>query len=150
MCLCVCECVSLKYSHYFPFLQEAEKSFRFYRNVSSSNASSKVDPMLQHELSKLTCAYTEVKSKDSEIPTDASLKISDFINRPFAICCILMLAHELDGEFTMISFASVIFSKSGSSLFSPGMSSIIVTFIQLIGTYVSSLFIDRLGRKVRI
>lgn len=130
-------------------LQEAEKSFRFYRNVSP-NTNSKVDPMLQHELSKLKCAYTEVKSKDPEIAPDTSLKISDFMNRPFAICCILMVAHELDGEFTMISYAGIIFSKSGSSLFSPGISSIIVTFIQLIGTYVSSLFIDRLGRKVNL
>lgn len=103
--------------------------------------------MLQHEFSKLKCAYTEVNSTDPEISTKPSLKISNFMNRPFAICCILMLAHELDGEFAMISYAGVIFSKC-SSFFSPGISSIIVTFIQLIGTYVSSLFIDRVGRKV--
>lgn len=129
------------------FLQEAEKSFNFYRNVPS-DVDSKVDPMLQHELSKLKCAYSEVKSKDAEDSPDAPLKISDFMNRAFGICCILMVAHEIDGEFTMVSYASVIFAKSGSSMFSPGVSSIIVTLIQLIGSYVSSLFIDRVGRKV--
>lgn len=128
-------------------MQEAEKSCRFYRNVQF-DVNSKVDPTLQHELLKLQCAYTEVKSNDAADSPDASLKIFDFINRPFAICCILIVAHELDGEFAMISYASVIFAKSGSSMFSPGVSSIIVTFIQFIGTYVSSLFIDRAGRKV--
>lgn len=59
-----------------------------------------------------------------------------------------MVAHELNGVFTMVSYASVIFSKAGSSL-SPGMSSIIVAAIQMLGAYVSSLLIERLGRKVR-
>lgn len=74
-------------------------------------------------------------------------KTSDFLNRPFAICCILMVAHEVNGVFTMVNYASVIFAKSGSSM-SPGISAIIVGAIQLIGSYVSSLLIDRLGRKV--
>ena len=103
--------------------------------------------MFQHEFSKLKCAYTEVKSKDPEISTSTSLRISDFVNRPFIICCILMVGHELNGVFTMISYAKVIFKTAGSSL-SPGMSSIIVAAIQTIGCYASSLLIERLGRKV--
>lgn len=88
-----------------------------------------------------------MESKDPDVSSSTSLKIGDFMNRSFAICCILMVAHEMNGVFTMVSYASVIFSKSGSS-FSAGVSSIIVAAIQMIGSYVSSLLIERLGRKV--
>lgn len=47
----------------------------------------------------------------------------------------------------MISYTSVILSKSGSSL-SPSVSSIIIGIIQFIGAYVSTILVDRLGRKV--
>lgn len=81
-------------------------------------------------------------------PTENSpTKIADFVNRPFAICCILMVAHEVCGVFTMLNYASVIFKKAGSSL-EPEMAAIIVGAIQLAGSYVSSLLIDNLGRKV--
>lgn len=77
-----------------------------------------------------------------------SLKISDFLNRSFAMSCILIAGHEINGVFTMTNYANVIFSESGSTL-SPGMSSIIVAAIQFIGSYISCLLVDRLGRKVR-
>lgn len=86
------------------------------------------------------------KSPDDVITE--SLNLSDFLNRPFAICCILMAAHEVNGVFTMISYTGVIFSKSGSAL-SPGVSSIIVGVIQLMGAYIATLLCDRLGRKVK-
>lgn len=114
-----------------------------------SNANPKGHQAFEHELSKLKCAYTEVKSKDPEITSSTSLKLSDFMNRPFAICCILMVAHEFNGVFTMMNYAKVIFEKSGSSLPS-GTSTIIVGAIQVFGSYVSSLLIERLGRKVII
>lgn len=47
----------------------------------------------------------------------------------------------------MISYTSVILSKSGSSL-SPSISAIIIGIIQFIGAYISTLLVDRLGRKV--
>lgn len=87
----------------FPFFsaQEAEKSLRFYRNISPS-ASIKGNHLFEHELSKLKCSYTEVKSKDPETAPDTSIRFSDFMNRPFAICCILMMGHEFNGVFTMV------------------------------------------------
>lgn len=73
------------------------------------------------------------------------MKITDFFNRPFAICCILMVAHELCGVFIMSNYASLILRESA---FSSGMIVIFISAIQLIGSVVSSLLIDRLGRKV--
>lgn len=75
------------------------------------------------------------------------LKISDFMNRSFGMSCILIAGHEINGVFTMTNYASVIFSESGSTL-SAGMSSIIVAGIQLVGSYISCILVDRLGRKV--
>lgn len=76
------------------------------------------------------------------------LKIGDFLNRSFAMSCILISGHEINGVFTMTNFASLIFKESGSTL-SPGMSAIIVAAIQLVGSYISCILVDRLGRKVK-
>lgn len=104
--------------------------------------------MFEHEFSKLKCSYSEVKSKDPEAtPDKSSVRLSDFINRPFAICCILMVGHEVNGVFTMVNYAKIIFEKSGSTL-DPGKSAIAVVLLQLLGCLASSLLIERLGRKV--
>lgn len=89
-----------------------------------------------------------MKSKDPEATPDTSIRFSDFMNRPFAICCILMCGHEVNGVFTMVNYAKIIFKESGSPL-DPGKSAIAVVFLQLLGCLVSSLLIERLGRKVR-
>lgn len=88
-----------------------------------------------------------MQQKDAENAATSPLSLRDFVNRPFAIGCIIMVAHELNGGFTMCSYAGMIFAKSGSTL-SPGISSIIVAAIQLVGCYVSTILIDRAGRKV--
>lgn len=107
------------------------------------------DKELTHELLQLKCSFSDVEQVNgmSGKIDRSSLKVRDFLNRPFSICCVLMIAREVCGIFTMISYASIIFAKSGSSL-SPGISSIVIGVIQVIGTYVATMFIDRLGRKV--
>lgn len=88
-----------------------------------------------------------MQRKGTETQSNTPLSLGDFMNRPFAIGCILMVAHELCGGFTMCSYASIIFAESGSKL-SPTISSIIVGAIQFMGSYVSTVLVDRLGRKV--
>lgn len=126
--------------------QEAEKSLRFYRCMTKTPTVQE-SKAFEYELSKLKYSYTEMQRKDSDSTANSPLCIADFINRPFSICCVLMFAHEVCGVFTMTSYASVIFAKSGSTI-SPGISSIIVGAIQVVGSYISTLFVDRLGRKV--
>lgn len=58
-----------------------------------------------------------------------------------------MVTHDFCGAFTMIQYTGKIFADSGSEL-PPNESAVIVGVIQLIGTYVSTLFVDRVGRKV--
>lgn len=47
----------------------------------------------------------------------------------------------------MLSYTSTIFRESGSSL-SPNDSSIIVGVIQILGSYASTLLVERAGRKI--
>lgn len=67
--------------------------------------------------------------------------------RPLFICMGIMIANILCGTFTMVNFTGKIFAASGSNL-PPSESAVIVGIIQLIGTYVATLFVDRAGRKV--
>lgn len=129
-------------------MQDAEKSLQFYRNVKSKNFNSKSFEDFEQELLRLKNVHDKMQRKNDSTKSQESLKIGDFFNRSFVISCVLITGHEINGVFTMTNYASVIFSESGSTL-SPGMSSIIVAAIQFIGSYISCLLVDRLGRKVR-
>lgn len=58
-----------------------------------------------------------------------------------------MVIHDFSGMFTMINYTGKIFAESASAM-PPNESAIIVGIIQLMGTCVSTLFLDRIGRKV--
>lgn len=47
----------------------------------------------------------------------------------------------------MLNYTATIFRESGSSI-PPNFSAIIVGFIQLLGTYVATFLVDRVGRKI--
>lgn len=59
----------------------------------------------------------------------------------------MVCMHELCGCFTMLNYTATIFRESGSNI-SPNLSAIIVGAIQLLGTYVATFLVDRLGRKI--
>lgn len=63
------------------------------------------------------------------------------------IAIMIIVINECCGAFILVSYSATIFSISGSVL-SPNLSSIVVGLIQLIGTYISTMFIDKAGRKV--
>lgn len=67
--------------------------------------------------------------------------------KAFLIGIALILMHEFCGVFTMLNYTATIFRESGSTI-SPQFSAIIVALIQLLGTYVATFLVDRLGRKV--
>lgn len=49
----------------------------------------------------------------------------------------------------MVNYTATIFAESGSSL-SPNMAAIVVGVIQLVGSYFSTVLVERAGRKVPI
>lgn len=66
--------------------------------------------------------------------------------KAFLISLTIFTMNECSGCFILISYTARIFAEAGSSL-SPEWSAIIVAAIQLAGTYVSTILIDRVGRK---
>lgn len=54
--------------------------------------------------------------------------------------------NECSGAFILISYTAAIFAEAGSAI-PHEWSAILVAFIQLAGTYVSTILIDRIGRK---
>lgn len=48
----------------------------------------------------------------------------------------------------MLNYTAKIFAVNGETSFSPNASGIIVAFIQLLGSYIATLMIERAGRRV--
>lgn len=63
------------------------------------------------------------------------------------IGAVLMILNQYCGCFAMINYTGTIFEQAGSSL-SPNMSAIIVAFIQLLGSYASTMLVEKAGRKI--
>lgn len=121
---------------------KAEKSLRFYRGCKSTSCYDNVE--LQQELSHMSAI-----NKQKEIAGRPTL--SDFFNKPtmkaMLIGPTLMAVSQFSGTFCLTNYSVTIFEMSGSN-YSPHMSSIVFGCLQIVGTYVTTLFIDRVGRKV--
>lgn len=125
-------------------LQEAERSLRFYRNLSGSESDCAT---LQQEMSKLKMVIGSQSAKTE----NNSLNWSDLLKNPtrkaFIIGIVLALLSRCCGCVAMISYAGYIFQEAGSSM-KPNTSAIIVAVLQLIGSYTATYLVDRAGRKV--
>lgn len=104
--------------------------------------------MLHIELDKLKAAFSEGNRKNVK---SASITLADFKSREakksFLIAYVLALLNQFCGCFAMISYTASIFVEAGSDL-NPNMAAVIVGAIQLLGSYVSLLLVDKAGRKV--
>lgn len=67
--------------------------------------------------------------------------------KAIVICYFLMIFQQLSGINAVIFNTSTIFSSAGASI-SEAVSSIIIGVIQVAATFVSSLVVDRLGRRI--
>ncbi|KAK5641985.1 hypothetical protein RI129_008152 [Pyrocoelia pectoralis] len=89
----------------------------------------KLEADAKNKVSFLTCMRTR------------SAKIASIV------CFSLMFFQQASGINAVIFYTSDIFKSSGSSL-NPEIATIIVGVIQTISTFVSSLIIDKLGRRI--
>ncbi|XP_055858505.1 facilitated trehalose transporter Tret1 isoform X2 [Episyrphus balteatus] len=123
--------------------EAAEKSLRYFRNYRRK--SKEQNELFKDELEKL-----KVK-KGGTINDSSPLEWNDFNNpiarKAFVIGIALMALNQFCGCFAMLNYTATIFKQSGSSL-SPTLSAIIVGFIQLIGSYISTMLVERAGRKL--
>lgn len=57
------------------------------------------------------------------------------------------MANQGCGCFALLNYTAIIFESAGCSL-TPTIAAIIVGLIQLVGTYVSTMLVERAGRKL--
>ncbi|CAG7828155.1 unnamed protein product [Allacma fusca] len=115
---------------------EAIESLRWLRGASSSQ-------VVEEEFLAIQ------RSVDDSKLNSASLK--DFthpsILKPTLICMALMLFQQLSGVNAVIFYTTDIFTDAGSSL-APSMCTVIIGTVQVLASLVSSLLMDKAGRKV--
>ena len=122
---------------------DAETSYRFYRGLKRQQELGEDEIMELETMKKLL----------STEKTDNKLSKEDFLTRSaiksFVICVGLMFLEQFCGCFSLLFYASTIFEGSESS-FTANESSIVIGIIQIIGAYVSTLLVDKSGRKFLI
>lgn len=69
--------------------------------------------------------------------------------KAITIAIVLVLLYTYSGVIPMTAYAATIFQETGSNL-TPNASAIVIGFIQIGGTYVGTLLVERVGRKVRL
>ncbi|XP_017473364.1 PREDICTED: facilitated trehalose transporter Tret1 [Rhagoletis zephyria] len=124
-------------------IKKAEKSLKYYRNIRA----------LSHELPEdFKFELDKLKGEGKQDAEDESNSLAwKDINNPttrkaFMIGIGIITLMQFSGCFAMLNYSGNIFRESGSSL-SPIVSTIIVGVIQLLGSYTSTLLVERAGRK---
>lgn len=81
----------------------------------------------------------------------SKLRFSDFTEtaprKAMIISIALVALNQLCGVFAMLNYTATIFKISGSTM-TPNASAIVVSVIQIFGSYLSTALVDRAGRKV--
>lgn len=102
------------------------------------------------ELEKLKTVIND-GNKCSDKKENTSITLNDFKSREakksLLIAFVLAALNQMCGCFAMLNYSATIFVEAGSDL-EPNMAAVVVGAIQLIGSYVSLLLVDKAGRKV--
>lgn len=124
------------------FKQQAENSIRFYQRIRQRKTDRE---LLECEMNKLKNACYS-KSSEADGLTLSDFKSSE-ARKAIFIGAVVALLCQLCGSFAMLNYTATIFKESGSSM-APNMSAIVVGAIQIVGSYCSTVLVDRAGRKV--
>ncbi|KAM8716072.1 hypothetical protein ACLKA7_003024 [Drosophila subpalustris] len=123
--------------------EKAERSLRYYRGISKNED---VNEEFQQELSKLCKSEQPIKAGTPQ----NHFSWKDFTHpkarKAYFIGLGLILANQLSGCLAMLNYSTLIFKEAGSNM-SPMLSTVIVSILQVTGTYSSTLFVERAGRK---
>jgi SP family facilitated glucose transporter-like MFS transporter 8 len=124
---------------------EAEKSLAYFRNVQDDL---EVNDEYKIELETLKSQNGGEAVKVINESMEVTYK--DFVTKPalkaMGIGIGLMVLNQGCGIFAMLNYTATIFIEGGSNM-SPNMSAIVVGGIQLIGAYISTILVERSGRK---
>lgn len=124
---------------------KSENSLRFYRGYRPGTQ--QVSSEFKMELVKLKGAFYDEK----QTLQDEQITWNDFTSsharRAFLIGISLMALNQFCGCFAMLNYTASIFNESGSTL-SANMSAIVIGSIQMVGSYFSTMLVERAGRKL--
>lgn len=126
-------------------MQEAERSIRFYSDLNNNQPES--IETVQMEIKKLKSVCNDATAKQAA----SSLTWSDFTaveaRKAFISGIVLVVVNQFSGVFAMLTYTDTILKEANTSI-SPATSAIMISIIQLIGSYVPTVLSDRAGRKV--
>ncbi|CRL04884.1 CLUMA_CG017935, isoform A, partial [Clunio marinus] len=120
--------------------EEAWNSLLFFRTYGKhSTATASV-------VEEFNLLKTTLEKKDYE-----KVELDDFMTKPakkaLVIAMFLMFLNQFSGTFAVMTYTADIFKHSGSDI-SANNSSTVVAVLQLIGVYLSTIFVERCGRKI--
>ncbi|XP_050093676.1 uncharacterized protein LOC126576447 [Anopheles aquasalis] len=129
--------------------EQAERSLMFYRGVAGHFQ--KTD-QFRLEFQQLSVAIEREKTEP-----DAGISWKDFASGPgrrgLAMAMFLMFLNQCSGSLALITYAATIFEMATSGhdayqLLPPSIAPIVLATVQLIGTIVPLLLVDRVGRRI--
>lgn len=133
-------------------IDKAEASLRWLRGTGKIKS-----PDIERELSQMQKFVKNSLVEESKVTENTSCRVCNdciadlSIKSPTAkavgIIFGLMIFQQLSGVDAVIYYTVYIFNDAGSSL-SSSVCTIIVGILQLISTYIPSLIVDRVGRRI--
>ncbi|XP_055585148.1 facilitated trehalose transporter Tret1-2 homolog [Uranotaenia lowii] len=124
---------------------ESEDALRFYRGYRKGSL--KESEEFRQELMQLKNKFNSEKSSFEDEKLAWRDITTPHAKKAFLIGFCLMAFNQFSGCFTMMNYTASIFAESGSSL-SANASATVVGSIQLLGTYLATILIERAGRKL--
>uniref|UniRef100_A0A182P8A2 Major facilitator superfamily (MFS) profile domain-containing protein n=1 Tax=Anopheles epiroticus TaxID=199890 RepID=A0A182P8A2_9DIPT len=124
-------------------VRDAESSLKYLRGYTSTPDHLE---MLRSEMDGLLVQVSGEKDSTEQ----SSISLADFAppsaRKALLIGLVLVSLNQLSGCFALINYTAQIFADSGSDL-DPNMAAIVVGAIQIIGSYGSTIIVDRCQRK---
>nr|XP_029716912.1 facilitated trehalose transporter Tret1-like isoform X2 [Aedes albopictus] len=124
---------------------KSENSLRFYRGYHAR--AENVSNEFKIELVKLKDSLYGDKHNQPEAHITFHDLATGHARKAFLIGISLMALNQFCGCFAMLNYTASIFSESGSTL-SANMSAIVIGSIQMVGSYFSTVLVERAGRKL--
>lgn len=106
---------------------------------------------VQQQKILLNSEFERLKAIEEERKKSPKIQLKDFHNRMALKGILISIAIswflQMTGCYTITNYASYIFEKSGKTVFSTNISSIILAIVQIIGGLVSTRMGDTFGRR---
>lgn len=102
-------------------------------------------PDIDEELLEIQASVEEARRRTVRV-TNILCNSDPVIRKPLFMAIFLMINQQLSGINAVIVFTASIFQSAGSSL-NPNVAAIIIGGVQLVATFLSSMVVNRIGRR---